>query len=177
LVSNNKNLCEPLRSLRLCVYVLRFTFYVSRSIVKTDNAQKPDVAILLSELREQIRQRRARMTVGDTGDPHALNLAELQRSVETVNDTWFLSAHLPITWETRIIGRLNAYTKRLVRILLRWYINPIVEQQNRFNSAVARTTVEMLAYQERITRELQDLEERVARLEQPLLQEEDKRKT
>jgi len=142
--------------------------------VKTDNAQKPDVATLLSELREQIRQRRARMTVGDTSDRHALNLAELRRSVETVNDTWFVSAHLPITWETRIVGRLNAYTKRLVRILLRWYINPIVEQQNRFNSAVARTTVEMLAYQERMTREWQDLEERVARLEQALLQEEGK---
>ncbi len=140
--------------------------------MKTHNAQKPDVATLLSELREQIRQRRARMTVDDTGDAHALNLAELRRSVETVNDTWFVSAHLPITWETRIMGRLNAYTKRLVRILLRWYINPIVEQQNRFNSAVARTTVELLAYQERMTREWQDLEERVARLEQALLQEE-----
>ncbi len=142
--------------------------------MKTENAQKPDVATLLSELREQIRQRRARMSVADTSDPHALNLAELRRSVETVNDTWFVSAHLPITWETRILGRLNAYTKRLVRILLRWYINPIVEQQNRFNSAVARTTVEMLAYQERMTREWQDLEERLSTLEQALLKEEGK---
>jgi hypothetical protein len=92
--------------------------------------------------------------------------------VEQVNDTWFVSAHLPITWERHIVGRMNAYTKRLVRLLLRWYINPIVEQQNRFNSAVARTTVEMLAYQERMTREWQELEERVAKLEEIMLQEE-----
>jgi hypothetical protein len=148
--------------------------------VTTSNNQKPDVAAILSDLRDQIRERRARLTVDGATDPHAhaLNLAELRRSVESVNDTWFVSAHLPITWETRILGRLNAYTKRLVRLLLRWYINPIVEQQNRFNSAVARTTVEMLAYQERMTREWQDLEARVAQLEQILSQEEnEERKT
>lgn len=137
----------------------------------TDKDRKTDVAAILAELREQIRERRARLTVGDASDPHALNLAELRRSVESVNDTWFTSAHLPITWETRIVGRLGAYTKRVVRVLLRWYINPIVEQQNRFNSAVARTTVEMFAYQERMAREWQDLEERVAKLEEVLLQE------
>ena len=125
----------------------------------------PDVSTILGELREQIKERRARMTVSDPNDPHALNLAELRRSIESVNDTWFVSAHLPITWETRIVGRMGAYTKRLVRLLLRWYINPIVEQQNRFNSAVARSLVEMLAYQERMAREWQALEERLAQLE------------
>ncbi len=60
---------------------------------------------------------------------------------------------------------MGAYTKRLVRILLRWYINPIVEQQNRFNSSAARAIVEITAYQERMTREWQLLEERVERLE------------
>ena len=140
--------------------------------MKTESDQKPDVAAILAELREEIRERRARLSVGDTGNAHALNLAELRRSVEAVNDTWFVSAHLPITWERRIFGRLNAYLKRLVRLLLRWYINPIVEQQNRFNSVVARTTVEMLAYHERMTREWQDIEERVAKLEGILLQEE-----
>jgi hypothetical protein len=127
--------------------------------------QEPDVSSILAELREQIRERRARFTVDDPDDPHALNLAELKRSVEAVNDSWFVSAHLPITWETRLVGRLGAYTKRAVRLLLRWYINPIVEQQNRFNSSIARTLVEMAAYQERLTREWQSLEERIDKLE------------
>src|SRR5690349_21644369 len=70
-------------------------------LVTTANNQKPDVAAILSDLREQIRERRARLTVDGAADPHAhaLNLAELRRSVESVNDTWFVSAHLPITWE------------------------------------------------------------------------------
>ena len=135
----------------------------------TGNPDTPgEVASILADLREQVRERRARLSVDDPTDPHALNLAELRRNADAVNDTWYVSAHLPITWDLRIVGRLGAYTKRLVRLLLRWYINPIIEQQNRFNSAAARAVTEMNAYQERMTREWQLLEERVAALEAKL---------
>ena len=69
-----------------------------------------------------------------------------------------------MTWNSPV-GHGLAYAKRLARLLLRWYINPIVEQQNRYNSAVARALVEITAYQERLTREWQVLEERVLALE------------
>ncbi len=128
--------------------------------------KEQDVVAALAEVREQVRARHARLAMQDPSDPLALNLAQLRRSADAVNDTWLVSAHLPITWEMRVLGRLGAYTKRLVRILLRWYINPIVEQQNRFNSATARAVVEVTAYQERMTREWQLLEERVTRLEE-----------
>lgn len=135
------------------------------------NGSTPDVAAILADLREQVRERRERLQIADPNDPHALNLAELRRSADAVNDTWFVSAHLPITWDLPVAGRLGSYTKRLVRILLRWYINPIVEQQNRFNSATARAIVEITAYQERMTREWQILEERIARMEAALVEE------
>lgn len=134
----------------------------------SNNGAPTDVAAILGELREQIRERRAHLAVNDPNDPHAVSLAELRRSVEAVNEVWFVSAHLPITWDVRIVGRLLAYTKRLVRLLLRWYINPVVEQQNRFNSATARAITVMNAYQERMTRDWMLLEERVATLEEEL---------
>ncbi len=130
-----------------------------------ENPTSDDVASILAELRTQIEERRAHLVTPDPSDPHALNLAELRESVEAVNDTWYISAHLPITWDLRVVGRLGAYTKRLVRILLRWYINPIVEQHNRFNSAAARAIVEMYAYQERMAREWQSLDDRLSALE------------
>ncbi len=132
----------------------------------TDNGSHADVATILGDLREQIRQRRAHLAINDPNDPHALSLAELRRSVEAVNEVWFVSAHLPITWDVRVFGRLLAYAKRATRLLLRWYINPIVEQQNRFNSATARAITVMNAYQERMTREWVLLEERVSKLEE-----------
>src|SRR5207253_7737170 len=122
------------------------------SISQNGTEQGSDVSATLSALREQVRESRSRVTYSDPDDPRARSLAEMRRSAESVNDTWFVSAHLPITWDLPIAGRLGSYAKRLVRILLRWYINPIVEQQNRFNSATARAIVEITAYQERMTR-------------------------
>ena len=66
------------------------------------------------------------------------------------------------------MGTAVAYAQKATRVLLRWYINPIVEQQNRFNAATARAIVEINAYQERMTREWQALEERIERLEEHL---------
>ncbi len=122
-----------------------------------------EVAAALEQIRERVRARRARLSDAEAGGD--LNLLELRKAVDELNDAWFVSAHLPITWEAPIVGRLGAYTKRIMRILLRWYINPIVEQQNRFNSATTRAAVELNAYAELLTRRLTDLEERIARLE------------
>jgi hypothetical protein len=40
-----------------------------------------------------------------------------------------------------------------VRLLLRWYINPIVDQQNDFNAAVVRALAELSAEVERLKSE------------------------
>lgn len=139
-----------------------------RGVIHNGSKPDDDVASTLAELREQVREARARLSYGGPDDPRARSLAEMRHSADAVNDTWFVSAHLPITWDLRIVGRLGAYAKRLVRVLLRWYINPVVEQQNRFNSATARAIVEIIAYQERMTREWQLLDERIAGLERKI---------
>src|SRR6476469_7043798 len=125
-----------------------------------------DPAEALREVRAQITRRRERHGADPNG-AEDFSLSQLRQSVDEVNDLWFVSAHLPITWRTPGFGTAIAYLKKATRVLLRWYINPIVEQQNRFNSAVARALVEMTAQQERRTREWAALEERVAALETP----------
>lgn len=122
-----------------------------------------DVAAALDEIRERVRVRRARLSSDEAGSD--FNLLELRKAVDELNDAWYVSAHLPVTWELPIVGRLGAYTKRIMRILLRWYINPIVEQQNRFNSAATRAAVELNAYAELLTRRIGELEERLAAIE------------
>jgi hypothetical protein len=123
---------------------------------------------VLAELRAEIRRRRERLGASgpSPGEPGsaAWSLNELRKSLDEVNDLWFVSAHLPVTWNSPV-GHVLAYARRVVRLLLRWYINPIVEQQNLYNSAVARTLVELTAYADRQTRDWQALEERVAALE------------
>jgi hypothetical protein len=124
----------------------------------TEKNEKEEVAEALNALREEVRARREKL--------HGAELSELRGLVRQVNEGWNVSAHLPITWGAPpLIGRMLAYAKRATRLLLRWYINPIVEQQNNFNASVSRSLIQINAYLEQLTREGYDLEQRLATLE------------
>ena len=122
-----------------------------------------EVAQELEQLRNEIKARREKL--------HGTELSELRALVRQVNEGWNVSAHLPITWGgPPLVGRMLAYAKRVPRLLLRWYINPIVEQQNNYNAAVTRALLQNNAYLEQLTRESYELEQRIAILEKHLNQ-------
>jgi hypothetical protein len=76
-----------------------------------------------------------------------------------------VSAHLPLG----VPGRLSAavgLSRKVARYLLRWYINPIVEQQNHFNAALLSLDALHEARERELLREIAALRERVAALEQ-----------
>ncbi|MGD8820057.1 MAG: sulfotransferase domain-containing protein [Anaerolineae bacterium] len=57
-----------------------------------------------------------------------------------------INPHLPIAWPRwpkGIRAKASAFAQKTIRLMLRWYINPIVEQQNRFNTAVVEALDEM----------------------------------
>jgi hypothetical protein len=67
-------------------------------------------------------------------------------ALDQVRATAEVNPHLPIAWPTWPKGvwpKVEALAQKVVRGLLRWYINPIVEQQNRYNQAVAEALEEM----------------------------------
>src|SRR5690349_20959666 len=69
-----------------------------------------------------------------------------------------VSAHLPVGGD----GRLDAavgLSRKLVRYLLRWYINPIVEQQNHFNAALISLDALHDARERELLREIAALHE------------------
>jgi hypothetical protein len=124
----------------------------------TDKQPHENVAATLNALREEVRVRREKL--------HGAELSELRGLVRQVNEGWNVSAHLPITWGgPPLIGRGIAYAKRATRLLLRWYINPIVEQQNNFNASISRSMIQVNAYLEQLTREGYELEQRITALE------------
>jgi hypothetical protein len=120
-----------------------------------------NIAAELEQLRAEVKARREKL--------HGSELSELRALVRQVNERWNVSAHLPITWGSPpVIGRAIAYAKRVTRLLLRWYINPIVEQQNNFNAAATRALLQTNAYLEQLTREQYALEQRIKELEEKL---------
>ena len=99
------------------------------------------VAEVLQQLKQKVRERRHELgAAGPFLDERtaALNQPAL---LERVHSTMRVNPHLPIAWPTWPKGlwpKIVALTQKMARRLLQWYINPIVEQQNRHNAAVAQ---------------------------------------
>ncbi len=75
-----------------------------------------------------------------------------------------VSAHLPLTGTGRL-GAALGLGRKATRFLLRWYINPIVEQQNGFNAALLSLDALNRAREQELLREVAELRARVAALE------------
>ncbi len=75
-----------------------------------------------------------------------------------------VNAHLPLPARGPV-GAALALSRRTARYLLRWYINPIVEQQNHFNAAVTSLDALDDARVRELEREVRELRARVAVLE------------
>jgi hypothetical protein len=101
---------------------------------KSTESPPPDVGTILEGLRAEVRARRLARGVADLG-PHE---RDLSRALDEVELHRVVSAHWPLTART-LPGRALALVNKVVRRSLRWYINPIVEQQNAYNDAAART--------------------------------------
>src|SRR4029079_4585752 len=92
-----------------------------------------DVAAILEGLRVEVRARRLAQGQAEEGPLER----DLRRSLDEIELHRVISAHWPLMGKT-VPQRVVALVNKLVRRYLRWYINPIVEQQNAYNDAVAR---------------------------------------
>lgn len=113
--------------------------------VGTKRLSVAEVEATLAALKRQVRERQGLAPDGPDEPP-----GEARSALTEAMDAAHISAHTPILWDVPVIGRGIALTKRTVRLLLRWYINPIVDQQNDFNAAVVRALAELSAEVERL---------------------------
>ena len=122
--------------------------------------QDQEIATALEAIRSRVLARRAAL-----GASEEQSLSEMQAALQDVNAHARVNSHLPLLWEDMVVGRLRSLVQRLVRRLLRWYINPIVDQQNVYNAASANALTLLSAENARLRSDLARLAERVSELE------------
>ncbi|MCR8635976.1 methyltransferase domain-containing protein [Paenibacillus radicis (ex Xue et al. 2023)] len=66
-------------------------------------------------------------------------LSKLILEIEQCNRKWNINSEYAITSHRPILGRFIIFGKKVIRKLLRWYINPVIEQQKDFNASVTRS--------------------------------------
>ena len=112
----------------------------------------PEIEATLAAIKRRVRERQGLSPDGPDEPP-----AEARSALTEAMEAAHISAHTPILWDVPVVGRGIALVKRVVRLLLRWYINPIVDQQNDFNAAAVRALSDLAAENERLRAALDDL--------------------
>lgn len=92
-----------------------------------------DIAAVLDALRAEVKARRQHAP----GSERSALEQQLDRCIEQLEITRVVSAHWPLEGRNPI-ERAWVLVHKVVRRYLRWYIDPIVEQQNAFNDTAAR---------------------------------------
>ncbi len=97
-----------------------------------------DVAAVLGALRAEVRTQRAAEGKDKVNTALSAIERELHLCAEQLEMARVISAHWPLEGKN-LYERGWALVHKVVRRYLRWYINPIVEQQNAFNDVGARS--------------------------------------
>lgn len=122
----------------------------------------PRVAEVLQQVRSGVRQRRAEVTTLAAGAEETRNGLLALKSREYVQEPVALS-HRPR------LGRLIVFARKaFFHLFLKWFMRPVLEQQNGFNQAAARLIEDLVESEERSARELRRLEARLDALERRL---------
>lgn len=98
-----------------------------------------DVGRILQQLRNDIRSQRLATSASESSAIER----ELRQALDDIELYRVVSAHWPLK-SHNLVDKIVVTLNKLVRRLLRWYINPIVEQQNAYNNTIAHA-VRLLA--------------------------------
>jgi hypothetical protein len=117
------------------------------------------VGEVLARLRAGVRQRQAELaTVGAGTDEARFKLVELTAK-EFIQE--------PIAVSPRpVVGRALVFLRKaMFHLFFKWYMRPVLEQQNAFNQTASRLVQDLVQSQERLARQLREMDARLTALE------------
>ena len=114
--------------------------------------EQTDVAALFARLKEEVRGSGRRLADDPTATQVRLSIRDRAERL------WPVSADRPI------VGK-GGPLKRLLRRLMRWYVEPLAADQRAFNDATLRLLDDLSERVDRSLDAVRALEERVERLE------------
>lgn len=111
-----------------------------------------ETARILRQLKRELRSQRLRDETGQS--------PRMTTVLAEVGITSEVNPHQPIAWPDwpkGLLPKAVALIQKVVRRLLRWYIDPLVKEQNQFNAAVTMTLGALVQENKQLRAELRTL--------------------
>ncbi len=110
-------------------------------------------------VEHELEMLRARVRAMENHVPPSPTLTPLQRAIVGVNTNWYISGKLPAPAANAPLSwRAVYFFKRVARRIMVELLNSLVEQQNRFNSDVARAVTELAQENATLRQRIEELE-------------------
>jgi hypothetical protein len=120
-----------------------------------------DVVALFEQIQQELR---GVAGTGSDAAPNATRRADLRLNADR---WWSVSAERPIPRRNGWLGAPIVLIKKVLKKLMRWYVDPLAHDQRTFNDAVLKLVDDISRELEWTRERLQATEERLARLEPP----------
>jgi hypothetical protein len=124
--------------------------------------EEPRVAEVLQQLRSGVRQRSAEVAAFGGGGEAA---QEARKGLAAVRAREYVQEPMAFSHRRRLGRFIVVGRKAFFHFFLKWFLRPVIEQQNAFNQAAGRLLQELVEGQDRLARELRHLAARVERIE------------
>ena len=89
----------------------------------------------------------------------------LNENVTYLNEHWEVSAYRELYVSSGLKGKMFVFVKKVIRKLTKFYVEPIVNDQNQYNAGVTRSMNEMRRFIRETQQENQELKKRIEELE------------
>jgi hypothetical protein len=132
-----------------------------------DTPEEIRVAEVLQQIRAGIRQRQAELAAL-RGQAQSAEETQTYQRFHELQSLAYVRAQ-PFASETPVIGRLIVLVRELwCNVATRWYIHPILRQQNDFNQALVDLFREMYETQNDTRQRLEQVEQRLVSMDRDM---------
>ena len=128
----------------------------------TDQSSPEAVSAILNELRDSVRRHQPYGEETTADGEQGARWRQIDLLLDRLRRSYQVNPHLPIAWPEwprGLIPKATAVAQKIIRRFLRWYINPIVDQQNNYNRIMLQTVTELRAH---LGAHLKELDEKSA---------------
>ncbi|HYG63102.1 MAG TPA: hypothetical protein VEL74_11015 [Thermoanaerobaculia bacterium] len=123
---------------------------------------QPLVHEVLQQIRSGVRQRQAQVATVTAGTEEARHKLVELTSKEYIQEPMALSPR-------PVLGRLLVFSRKaMFHLFMKWFMRPVLEQQNGFNQTASRLLQDLVQSQEALAKQVRDLSSKVDSLERRL---------